>query len=184
MHYAIDIDGTMVPYRVRSVARSRSVRISVNARGELVVSKPARLHRMYAQRFVETQRDWIATRLAHARSEAAKHPRVAYDARAKRAALALVRARLAHFNELYRFRIGKLSIRNQRTRWGSCSRGGDLSFNYRITALQPRLADYLVVHELCHIGEHNHSQRFWALVAQHIPEYRALRAELRTIPLV
>ena len=73
-----------------------------------------------------------------------------------------------------------MSIRKQKSRWGSASkRSGNLNFNYRIAFLPPALADLLVVHELCHLIEANHSKRFWAQVSRAIPEYQALRRELR-----
>jgi hypothetical protein len=95
----------------------------------------------------------------------------------------LVLSRLAHFNQVYGFTFGTVSIRDQRSRWGSCSSKGNLNFNYRIALLPAHLADYIVVHELCHRGEFNHSQRFWDLVAQVMPDYARLREELRKIPL-
>jgi len=98
-------------------------------------------------------------------------------------ARALVTARLIHFNQTYGFTYGQIAIRDQRSRWGSCSSKGNLNFNYRIALLPPHLADYIIVHELCHRGEFNHSQRFWDLVARTFPDYLALRAELKKIPL-
>ena len=96
-------------------------------------------------------------------------------------ALVLAERRLAEFNLLYGYQVNRISIKNQRTRWGSCSKKGNINFNYRIALLPDRLADYLVVHELCHLGEFNHSQRFWDLVARTIPDYRQRRRELRAI---
>lgn len=179
------IDGKAQSYRLVSHSRSRSVRIRISARGDIVVTKPRRLHRIFAQQFVERNAAWIAEALrAHARRVAhSGYTPLPYSREASTAARALVVARLAHFNEHYRFAIGAISIRNQSTRWGSCSRAGNLSFNYRVAVLTPDLADYLVVHELCHIGEHNHSARFWALVAQTVPEYKSLRTKLRTMSL-
>jgi hypothetical protein len=79
------------------------------------------------------------------------------------------------------FRYGKVSIRDQRTRWGSCSSTGDLSLNYRIAFLPAALLDYVVVHELCHTVYHDHSASFWSLVGTLIPEHRSRRSELRQI---
>jgi len=95
----------------------------------------------------------------------------------------LVLSRLAHFNEVYGFTFGTVSIRDQRSRWGSCSSKGNLNFNYRIALLPAHLADYIVVHELCHRGEFNHSQRFWDLVARVMPDYAQLQAELKGHPI-
>ncbi len=94
-----------------------------------------------------------------------------------------IEKRLALFNKDYGFTYRRITIRNQRTRWGSASRSGNLNFNYRMTFLPPHLSDYVIVHELCHLGEFNHSKKFWDLVARTIPDHRALRKELRTIPL-
>jgi predicted metal-dependent hydrolase len=95
------------------------------------------------------------------------------------AARALVEERLVHFNRHYGYVYHKVFIRNTRTRWGSCSSRGNLGFNYRIVRLSPPLVDYIVVHELCHLKEFNHSPRFWALVAECIPQWKLYRRELR-----
>lgn len=93
----------------------------------------------------------------------------------------LVLEKLKKFNEIYKFKYRKVTIRNQKTRWGSCSKNGNLSFNYKVIYLPYHLADYLVVHELCHLGELNHSKRFWALVAKTFPDYRKMQRELKKI---
>lgn len=72
-----------------------------------------------------------------------------------------------------------LTIRNQRTRWGSCSSGGALSFNWRLLLAPAPVLDYVVWHECCHLVHLDHSPRFWALVAEHVPEHRAYARWLR-----
>lgn len=99
----------------------------------------------------------------------------------REAARALVATRIEALNAVYGFSYGKVAIRNQRSRWGSCSKKGNLNFNYRIVLLSPQLADYIIVHELCHLKEFNHSNNFWNLVAVACPEYATLRAELKKI---
>jgi predicted metal-dependent hydrolase len=95
-----------------------------------------------------------------------------------------VRKKLESLNLFYHYSYRAVSIRNQKTRWGSCSQRGNLSFNVKILFLPERLQDYLIVHELCHLKELNHSQHFWNLVAQTIPDYAARRRELRAITFV
>ena len=99
--------------------------------------------------------------------------------RHKEAARVLVQVKLAHFNTHYGLAWGRVAIRNQRSRWGSCSKKGNLNFNYRIIQLPEHLQDYLIVHELCHLAQMNHSHTFWALMSQAIPNYAACRRELR-----
>jgi len=86
---------------------------------------------------------------------------------------------LLYFNKLYNFKINRVLIKNTSTRWGSCSSKGNLNFNYKIIYLRPELADYLIVHELCHLGELNHSKRFWALVKRALSGYLELNRELK-----
>ncbi len=75
---------------------------------------------------------------------------------------------------------GRLSIRAQRARWGSCSWRGDISLNWRLMLLPVPLTEYVTVHELCHLRHLNHSSAFWSMVATRIPDWRERRAELRT----
>jgi predicted metal-dependent hydrolase len=76
-------------------------------------------------------------------------------------------------------RFRAVQVRRQRTRWGSCSRYGDISLNAKLLFLPPALADYVLLHELCHTVEMNHSKRFWAQVARYCADYRAQDAALR-----
>jgi predicted metal-dependent hydrolase len=99
---------------------------------------------------------------------------------AVKAVRALVHARHSYWSAVYGITYGKVAIRKQKTRWGSCSKKGNLNFNYRLGFLPAELVDYVIVHELCHIAEHNHGPKFWALVGQSFPAYKALRARLHT----
>lgn len=74
---------------------------------------------------------------------------------------------------------GTITVRNQTTRWGSCSAKGNLNFNWRLFAVPERAADYVVVHELAHIRQMNHSKQFWEIVACMMPDYEQQRRELR-----
>jgi predicted metal-dependent hydrolase len=93
----------------------------------------------------------------------------------------VVHARLEHFNKYYQLEYRKVFIKNQKSRWGSCSSKKNLNFNYRIALLPTELQDYLVVHELCHLGQMNHSEQFWNLVAEMLPNYQQLDSRLKKV---
>lgn len=161
--------------------------------GRVVVTKPVRVSLHRAEAFVLASQEWIEIAQEKFQKKADKQkksglvpltlpsPRRGSKAyvEAVARARALARERLAYFNTVYGFRYGSISIRNQKTRWGSCSAIGNLSFNYKIAFLPSHLADYVIVHELCHTKEHNHSERFWVQVARAIPEHKEYRKRLR-----
>ena len=93
----------------------------------------------------------------------------------------VIEAKLLQFNSYYNFKYNKISIRHQKTRWGSCSSDGNLSFNCKLACLSNDLQEYVVAHELCHLQEMNHSKDFWALVEKTVPNYKELRAQLKNI---
>ncbi|MSU45195.1 MAG: M48 family peptidase [Candidatus Zambryskibacteria bacterium] len=99
----------------------------------------------------------------------------------KEKARVLVLSRLEYWNLHYKLTYGRVSVRNQVSRWGSCSSKGNLNFNYRIVNLSPKLVDYIIVHELCHRGQFNHSQKFWDLVGETMSNYFELQKELKKI---
>ena len=87
--------------------------------------------------------------------------------------------RVAHFAPRVERAPQRLTVRAQRTRWGSCTRHGHVSLNWRLLQASPEVLDYVVVHELCHLLVPNHSPRFWAEVARVIPDFRERREILR-----
>lgn len=87
--------------------------------------------------------------------------------------------RVKFFTDKFGFEHNKITIRNQKTRWGSCTSGGNLSFNAKLMASNKRVIDYVIVHELCHLKEMNHSKKFWRLVEEIMPDYNILRKKLK-----
>jgi predicted metal-dependent hydrolase len=97
----------------------------------------------------------------------------------RKQAPAIFAERLALSNVRYGYRYGRVAIKEQKSRWGSCSRLGNLNFNWRLLLAPLPVLDYVVVHELCHLKEMNHSTHFWQLVARACPDYAAQRRWLR-----
>jgi hypothetical protein len=95
----------------------------------------------------------------------------------------LIHERLTHWSAFYNLTYNRVAIRDQGTRWGSCSKKGNLNFNYRLAFLKGELLDYVIVHELCHLLEFNHGPDFWNHVERAIPDYRERRAELKLVPI-
>lgn len=101
----------------------------------------------------------------------------------KELARGFVNAKLIKLNSYYGFKYNRVAIRDQKTRWGSCSSRGNLNFNYKIIFLEDDLAEYIIVHELCHLVEMNHSSKFWDRVEKACPDYKSIRQRLKIINL-
>jgi predicted metal-dependent hydrolase len=165
--------------RVRESARARRWRIEVGASGPPLVVVPRGTSRADVARIVESRQGWIARQLAR------REPALGLDR--VRLALAearrLARARVTAVAEREAPGLGvdyeRIAIRDQRTRWGSCSARGTLSFNWRLVLAPESVLEYVVVHELCHLAEPNHSPRFWALLEAARPGYRVEKDWLR-----
>lgn len=178
----IELNKRKIDYTLKISKKARRMRLAVYCDGDFVVTAPYSMNQGLIERFIFEKSDWIIKKIEYFkvfggrkslkgnREDFLKH---------KERALTRAMERVKYFNDMYCFEFDKVNIRNQKTRWGSCSRKGNLNFNYRIAFLPDHLFDYIVVHELCHLGQFNHSQRFWDLVARALPDYAELRKELK-----
>ncbi len=168
-------------YEIKKYRRAKYVRIVVKPGGKVVVTAPYRFPKYLVERFVQSRRAWVESAQEKMRLVAPLQRQgsdVEYRTHKKRAEQELS-TRLAELNTSYEFAYKNVSIRNQKTRWGSCSKKGTISLSYRLVLLPPEVRDYVLVHELCHLAHMNHSVRFWQLVARTIPNYKLLRKQLQ-----
>ena len=162
--------------------RARSVRITVERDGSVRVSYPHRLERYRVESWVATRHEWIMRAQKKMLSRRGIALPTGTEGRTlfvknKKRARSIVESYLSIYQKDFVWK--KVRIVNARTRWGSCSTNGTLSFNWRIVYLDAAVQQYLIVHEICHLKHHNHSNRFWAEVELMLPGYKQLRDQLK-----
>ncbi|MBI2551536.1 DUF45 domain-containing protein [Candidatus Uhrbacteria bacterium] len=182
--WQFSVDGKPVLCRARVSARARHVRGMVHADGRVELVLPRRfrlseddLHRLFAQ-----HRPWFEQairRLRRVPRQALTHGEESMRVVRQRTET-MVRAYLAELAHRVRFSVHEIRVRPYKTRWGCCRLGGRLSFHYKLCLLPRRLAQYVVIHEVCHLFHPNHSPRFWAEVRKLCPDAEECRRALRT----
>lgn len=169
-------------YTLKVSNRAKRVRITVNHDGKVVVTKPKKVDPVIIEKFLISKSEWIFDKLEKFKNSPnllnIKNTKEEYLEN-KDKAFILAKKRIDYFNNIYNFKFNKITIKNQKTRWGSCSRKGNLNFNYKIALLPKHISDYIIVHELCHLKELNHSRKFWKLVGVAVPSYLDIKKELK-----
>lgn len=181
MQKQILIKEQAINYTLKTSSRARRLRLAIYADGSFVVTKPRSLPENFVERFILDKAAWILKKMTDFKQYSGMRFNFTpkdYQAQ-KAAASAFIAQRIRHYNEYYHFTYHKVSVRNQKTCWGSCTRSGNLSFNFKILHLPAALADYIIVHELCHLKEFNHSKKFWQLVGETMPDYNLQRKTLK-----
>ena len=171
----------MPEYVLTRNKRSRSIRISVSVGGAIRVSAPPRAPLTLIEQTITKNVDWIHRQQKKISSKHIIHINTADIPSLKQHTKELLDTKLPHFAKLYGVVYKQVAIRDQKSRWGSCSARGNLNFNYKLALLPPQLADYIIIHELCHLREMNHSAKFWKLVVEACPRYKEYRKELRNM---
>lgn len=193
-------DKNNIPFTVRyEIIRSKrkTCAIILNADDTLTVRLPLRGREADAIRLLQEKQGWIGAKRAEMqrkkqeqqdspyRPKTALTPQqaLALEQRYRMAAKEYVPKRVAYYADAYcsliRHGYSTIAIRDQKTRWGSCSSRGTLSFNWRLMLAPPGILDYVVVHELCHLEHMNHSKDFWQCVEAILPDYKERRKWLK-----
>lgn len=162
-------------------SRRKTMAIQVTRDGRVVVRCPMRVSEGTAMAFAKSHEEWIEKhyretkeRLAH---QVSYTPEQVKEYRTQ--AAKILTERTAYWAERMGVTYGRITIREQVTRWGSCSSRGNLNYNWKLVLVPEELLDYVVVHELAHRREMNHSKRFWEIVEKEMPDYRQRRKALK-----
>ena len=167
-------------------SKRKSIGISVKPGGQIIIRAPRLLPQAAILTFVYQKTNWILSAYETQKDKQSPnanipkdHTTLALEKRYRDAAKEYIPKRVEFYHSLTGGTYHKITIRDQKTRWGSCSSGGTLSFNYRLMLAPPRVLDYVVVHELCHLTYMNHSKDFWNKVASILPDYKDYRKWLK-----
>lgn len=168
----------------------RSMGLEVRSADMVFARIPNKLPDRELKKFVEDHRKWILekTNLAEKREEVRLSTKAMPLDKLTTEEVQRIKEKIAerveHFSRIMGVSVNRITIKNQRTRWGSCSARGNLNFNYQLYYLPDELLDYVVIHELAHRKHMNHSKEFWAEVEKYCPEYKACRKRLKEYMLV
>lgn len=158
--------------------RARRYILRVRPDGTLRVTIPRGGSRAEAISFLSRHLGWVAAERERVREQRANVP-PEREAELRTLAAATLVPRLHELAAQHGHTVSRVSIRNQRSRWGSCSRKGAISLNFRLVQMPAWVADYVLLHELMHLQQQNHGPRFWRLVERACPEFREAERWLR-----
>lgn len=173
------------PILLERSARARKLGITVRPFAHVRVAVPGGVSFAAAQRAAQAQADWIRKHVAKAKEMEAKSRLLREAARDldPDRARGILAGRLARLAVRHGYSFNRLTIRNQKTRWGSCSVRNNISLNMRLVLLPDDLRDYIILHELVHTRVKNHGRRFWQEMLRVEPRARELAAELRKLAI-
>ncbi|MFH0856977.1 MAG: M48 family metallopeptidase [bacterium] len=184
MQKTILLNGKKFQYTFKKSRRARRLSITINNSGCLFASVPWKCNEKSAEDFMLKKSSWIINTIEKVKNNAVPLEKIQPIKNLKdckpEVELFLIE-RLSYYNKFYSFPYNKIRVKKLARNWGSCSIRKILNFNYLIFFLPSDLADYIVVHELCHLKEMNHSRRFWDLVAKTVPDHKERRKKLRQI---
>ncbi|PIP31739.1 hypothetical protein COX24_01950 [bacterium (Candidatus Gribaldobacteria) CG23_combo_of_CG06-09_8_20_14_all_37_87_8] len=179
----IKVNGQTINYTLKTSKKANRLRLTISLKEGLIATKPERMSQNIVEGFILKKANWVIRKLDQLNGDKIKTNFFQGASKSykvnKQMAEKFIQERVLALNKNYGFTFQRVCVKNQKTRWGSCSKKGNLNFNYKILFLPQELSDYIVVHELCHLKELNHSKKFWKLVAQSTPDYLKRRKILK-----
>ncbi|HHX58606.1 MAG TPA: M48 family metallopeptidase [Candidatus Moranbacteria bacterium] len=171
-----------IKYKIKKSSRAKRLRLAVYCDGSVVATVPRGVKQSTIKRYIADKEQWLLDKINFFKSidnKAISNFSEADYMRHKEEALKFVEKRVKSLSKKHGFSYNKVMVKNHKTRWGSCSKSGNLNFNYKIIFLPKRQQDYIIIHELCHLKELNHSRKFWLLVEEIMPNYLKIKNELK-----
>lgn len=162
----------------------KTLALEVTSDANVIVRAPFFMPQAEIERFLNSKRAWLEKSLQKVKAHKASQPETRkltekeLELLAKKAKV-IFPQKVAYYAKRVGVTYGRITIRNQKTRWGSCSSQGNLNFNCLLMLAPEEVQDYVVVHELCHRKEMNHSKRFWDEVAKVMPDYKVHKKWLK-----
>lgn len=163
-------------------SKRTTIGIQITTSGEVVVRAPKCCSRSIIESILNKKKNWIQEQIAIQKA-AMQNKQPPFSAKEKEAyrreAKELIERKAKNYSERMQITYHRITIREQKTRWGSCSSKGNLNFNWRLILAPESVLDYVVIHELAHLIELNHSSRFYQIVERWMPDYRTQQEWLR-----
>ena len=184
MRRRIKLHETTIDYAVKKSKRARRLRVAVYCDSAVVVTVPYDFAENKIEHFLRLKAAWVLDKMEHFKNlgKTIQLPRGKRAYKKYRAeALKFAEGKIADINKYYKYSYNKIAIKDHKSRWDSCSKKRNLNFNYRVIFLPERLADYIIAHELCHLGIFDHSRKFLALVEKSMPDFRHRVKELNAL---
>ncbi|MGN1266774.1 MAG: M48 family metallopeptidase [Dorea sp.] len=160
----------------------KSIAIQIKGDGSIVIRSPYTATKKQIEAFLAEKEDWIRKHLQRLEECEQRMPEIEEEERQRGIAMAkkIIPERVAFYARIMNVTYGRITIREQKTRWGSCNAAGNLNFNWKLILMPGEVMDYVVVHELAHRKEMNHSKAFWKIVESVLPDYKERRKQLKS----
>jgi hypothetical protein len=163
--------------------KRKTLALMVTRDGKVLVKAPNRTPEKYITDFVQSKMAWISKKVSHVSNSQNLIKDLNLEEidkqKQKKESKRIISEAVNHWSTTMGLAFKNIRISSARTRWGSCSHQNTISINWRLSLLPPELLEYVVIHELAHIKEKNHSSKFWDLVEQYCPDWKQKRLELK-----
>jgi len=170
-----------ITYELKKSKRAKRLRIAVFNNSQIVVTSPYNLTEIKIKQYVLNKSKWIGSKIKFF-NNLRKKGKIDFKKNSfnqcKEKALELIGKKVNYFSHKHKFKYKSIVIKNQKTIWGSCSKKGNLNFNYKVALLPGVIRDYIIVHELCHLKIKNHSRKFWTLVESIMPSSQKIKERM------